>query len=394
MGPEAGTAGRTFAAVAFTPGAAAPFRPRLVAALCRRIAALRASGVDVILLGSREAFPAGLRRDGRLARAGPEGMRGLLAALARRGVGPGLLLVVGSDFGGGGDVMLLVPEADRATVISVGAEPAGVPRAVAHAGGGSRQLAALLDEQLRRHARRRVPSIDEDPAWTVCEAGPAPLRRRVAESLFTLGAGGVATRGAVEEAVPGAQPLVLAAGVYEGSGSAQHLLAGPVWTGLTVDPPPAGDRRVLDLRTGVLERTESPAGGPPLRTLRLASITRPGVVALRAEAAASRLPAQERPLRRPAGTEMAAGHRDGVHWARTGAENGAGIVSAALQRTRHDGTVRTVQRMAAYAGGGRHQPDLPAAAAALRAADRLGFWRLLADQRAAWARPWATPRRS
>jgi trehalose/maltose hydrolase-like predicted phosphorylase len=392
MGPEAtpaGTAGRTFAAVAFTPRAAGPFRPRRVAALGRRVAALRASGVDVILLGSREAFPAGLRRDGRLTRAGPGGMRGLLAALARRGVGPGLLLLVGSEFGGGGrDATLLVPEAARAAVVSVGTEPAGVPPGVVHAGGGYRRLAVLLDEQLRRHSRQRVPSIDEDPAWIVCEGGPVLLRRRVAESLFTLGAGGVATRGSAEEAVPGARPLVLAAGVYEGTGSAQHLRPGPVWTGLTIDPAPAGDRRVLDLRTGVLERTESPAAGLPLRTLRLASIVSPGVVAMRAEAAVSRLPGQERPLRRPAGAEMAAGGRDGVRWARIDAGNGAGIAAAATQRTRRDGAVRTVQRMAAYAGDGRRRPDPRAAADALRAAGHLGFERLLAGQRAAWARRW------
>jgi hypothetical protein len=42
-----------------------------------------------------------------------------------------------------------------------------------------------------------VPAIDEDPAWVVCETDAGPLRRRVTESLFTLGAAGVATRGAV-----------------------------------------------------------------------------------------------------------------------------------------------------------------------------------------------------
>ena len=54
----------------------------------------------------------------------------------------------------------------------------------------------------------------------------------VTELLFTLGAGGVAMRGLVEEAAAGAQPMVLAAGVYDGTGPGQHLLPGPVWTGL------------------------------------------------------------------------------------------------------------------------------------------------------------------
>ena len=92
----------------------------------------------------------------------------------------------------------------------------------------------------------------------------------------------MATRGSVEEAAAGAQPMVLAAGVYDGTGPGQHLLPGPVWTGLAVEPAPVDDRRVLDLRTGVLERTDPAIGACPLRTVRLASITMPGVVAMRA----------------------------------------------------------------------------------------------------------------
>src|ERR1039458_3908963 len=69
-------------------------------------------------------------------------------------------------------------------------------------------------------------------AWIWRETGIAPLRRRVTESLFTLGAGGIATRGSVEEAVPGDVPLVLAAGIYDGTGQGQELVPGPGWTGL------------------------------------------------------------------------------------------------------------------------------------------------------------------
>jgi hypothetical protein len=382
--------GRTFAAMAIAWGAAAPYRRRLVAAVGHRVAALRACGVDVTVIGRDGSVPAELLAGCRVAQGqgGPEVMRGVLAVLARRGVGPGLLLVVGSEFGGPGgqpgpDALLLVPEAARVTAVSVGSEPDGV-----HAGGGSRGLLALLDEQVRRHARQRVPAVDEDPAWIVCQTGAGPARRRVTESLFTLGAGGLATRGSVEETTPGAQPMVLAAGVYDGTGPGQHLLPGPVWTGLAVEPAPAGDRRVLDLRTGVLERTELTDGPCPLRTLRLASITIPGVVAMRGEAPAARLTRPGRPLRRPPGTKMAAGQENGMHWARVEASTGAGIAAVAVQRTRHDGAVRTVQRVAAYAGSGRYRPCLRAAADALRAADRTGFDRLLADHRAAWARRW------
>ena len=59
-------------------------------------------------------------------------MRDILAVLARRGVGPGLLLVVGSEFdapGGnpGPDALLLVPEAALLIAVSVRPEPRGVP---------------------------------------------------------------------------------------------------------------------------------------------------------------------------------------------------------------------------------------------------------------------------
>jgi len=88
MGAVAEAGGRTFAAVAFTWKAAAPFRPQLVAALIRRVSALRAYGVDITLLGPDGAFPAELRRDCRLARREAGGMRGLREALARQGIGP------------------------------------------------------------------------------------------------------------------------------------------------------------------------------------------------------------------------------------------------------------------------------------------------------------------
>ena len=119
-----------------------------------------------------------------------------------------------------------MPETARAIAVSAGSEPDGVPAGVVHAGDESRGLLALLDEQVRRHARQRVPAVDEDPEWILCETGAEPLRRRVTEPLFTLGAGGLATRGSVEEAAPGAQPMLLAAGVYDGTGPGQHLALG------------------------------------------------------------------------------------------------------------------------------------------------------------------------
>ena len=424
-----GLVGRTAEVVVFTwECATLPGLRSRAGPVRRRVEALSAAGVDVavvseasaahvdeqllsrppgpgrlLLCGTRgaemfEAGPCGLRLLRR--RAGgrtdsSDSMRDILSFEARRGVGPGLVLVIGTEFGvldgaSGRDSLLLIPEAARAMAVSVGAEPGLMPPGVLHAGRGRPALLRLLDEQLRRRSRGRVAGVDEDPAWILQETGIGPQRHRLAETLFTLGAGGIATRGAVEEAQPGGVPVVLAAGIYDGTGPGQHLLPGPEWTGLTVEPAPAQDTRILDLRTGVLARAEQGPDAYPLRSLRLASITIPGVVAMRAEALAVRLSRAGVPLQRPRGKTVATRHQDGAYWAMADTDLGGGIGALAVQRMRHDGQLRTVERVAAYVTGRRRRPGPDKAAAALRTATDLGFDRLLAEQRAAWAARWRT----
>lgn len=214
------------------------------------------------------------------------------------------------------------------------------------------------------------------------------MQHRITETLFILGAGEFATRGAVEELDAGPVPLVLAAGVYDGSGAEQHLLSGPDWTGLDIDPPPAEDVRTLDLRTGVLHREEPSAAHAPLRSVRFASIALPGVVALRAESAAGRL----RPntaFRTPPDSPLIRGHEGGRAIACSPA-HGAGIAAVAEQRTRRTGTLGTVERVAGYVASGHRRPNVARAARLLDAAAGRGFDRLLTEQRAAWARRWDT----
>jgi hypothetical protein len=50
--------GRTFAAVAFAWKVAAPYRRQMVAAVSRRVATLRASGVDFTVIGRDGSVPA------------------------------------------------------------------------------------------------------------------------------------------------------------------------------------------------------------------------------------------------------------------------------------------------------------------------------------------------
>src|SRR5208282_3858217 len=218
---------------------------------------------------------------------------------------------------------------------------------ISPAGRGLQAVLCLLDEQLRRCRKRRVPSVDEDSAWTVRVTGADRLSPRAEESLFTLGAAGFATRGSVEEPTGQSVPLTLAAGAYLGSGPGQHLLPGPRWTGLDIEPAPGGDLRMLDLRTGVLFREEESGNGPPMRSLRFASLTLPGVVALRAEASVGRLRAGS-PLQPPRDARMTQGRMRDWHWARVGGDGGPGIAAVAWQRLGRDGDTRTVERVAAY----------------------------------------------
>lgn len=318
-----------------------------------------------------------------------DAMRALLARWWSVGIGPGLLLVAGDEFGPlggarGSDSMMLVPEAARAVVVSVGVEPAGVPDGVLLLGGGPARFLQVLDDQLLRHVHRRVPAVDVDPAWTVVETGTNPLRHRVTEALFTTGAAGLAVRGSTEEGA--SVPLLLAAGVYHRHGQDQQLLPGPSWTQLTIAPAPAQDVRVLDLRTGVLAREEVTPDGAPVRSLRFASARRPGVMALRAEADAGRL----RPgptFRAPSALVMAHGRLATGPWSRVASDLGGGIAAVAQQALGH-GPVRSVERIVAVTADAKRQPSLSAAHQALREASTAGFGALLAEHRATWAERW------
>jgi trehalose/maltose hydrolase-like predicted phosphorylase len=387
------------------PAWADPPKSRIAELVTEVTTRLRAAGLrgleDVVDLARAAAAEAGLpdprvTSDAKHVEIGltdkSDAMRLLLARFADVGVGPGLLLVLGDEFGAlggaqGSDSFMLVPEVARATVVSVGVEPSGVPDAVRWVGGGPARFLQLLDEQLLRLTRRRVPTIDHDPAWSVVEDGTDPLRHRVTETLFTTGAGGVAVRGSVEEAP--SLPLLLAAGVYHQQGSQQQLLPGPCWTQLTIEPAPAQDVRVLDLRTGVLLREEVSAEGTTLRSLRFSSAARPGVMGLRAEADPARL----RPgaaFRAPRGLSMAHGRLALGPWARVASDLGGGVGALARQIvTRGGDHVRSVERLVAVTADARRQPSLARAREALAAAVGEGFDRLLAEHRAAWAERWS-----
>jgi hypothetical protein len=308
--------------------------------------------------------------------------------LARRGIAGGLVMLGGDEFGPvggvtGSDSFMMVPELDRSVTVSVGVEPGGVPEGVLHLGTGPAGFLELLDAQLGRRAARRVPSVDRDPSWVV----PLPTtgdRERVAESLGSLANGHTGTRGSWEEDGRSADPLFLVAGVYTDEG---WLLPGPLWTGLA-RPGVSGrdEQRVLDLRGGTLARFGG--GRAAGRSLRFVSLADPHAMALRAEAPPGHLDPGD-PLRPPpAALDFEQEVRGRVVAARTG-RAGKGIAIAARDLVGTADDVRTVERVAAWSADQAGVADLGEARRRLGQADVLGFDRLLAAHRRAWAERWA-----
>ncbi|HEU5036641.1 MAG TPA: glycosyl hydrolase family 65 protein [Nocardioides sp.] len=231
---------------------------------------------------------------------------------------------------------------------------------------------ALLDEQIARVLARRVPGICVDPRWAIVEHGVDPARHRVTESLFTVVSGGIGIRGSVEEAPDFGDPLVLATGIYVGTGPDDGLLPGPDVIDVDLTPPVIADRRILDLRTGTLHRTEVGADRP-VRSMRFASIAQPGLLAVRVEAADDRI-----------GPCLPTG---GEGWETVGTAYG-GIGALAHEETHQDSGIRSVERLVAVDSCRSSPPGPRIARRRLDRATSTGFDHLLAQQRAAWARRW------
>ena len=270
--------------------------------------------------------------------------------LAERGITGALVLIGGDEFGpiggvAGSDSLMLVDALARATVVSVGVEPGGVPDPVVHLGGGPARFAELLDAQLARRASRRVPQIDPDPAWVIALPTEA-AKERVAEALGTLGNGFAATRGAREEDGPGTvTPLPRERRLRR----RQPPAPGPNWTGLELSQRSPRGLPSADCSTCAPARSSAP--GPPnseFRSLRFVSAASPHAMALRAEATDGNLEPGD-PLRPPGPGntgDFEREERGEVCIARTG-RTGGEIAVAARDRV---GTVagrRVIERLAA-----------------------------------------------
>lgn len=332
--------------------------------------------------------------------------RWLLADLWRSGIAPSQVLIGGDELGPlgglpGSDSLMLVPEAARVAVVSVGVEPGGAPEGVVALGGGPASFLALLSDQLARRRAGEAPRVDDDPAWSIVVEGFDPEHERARAAMLVLADGRLGTSGTPVAAHAATVPWVLAAGVYDGDGPETALLPGPVWHRLPVEVEPGdGLRRVLDLHAGLLGEGLAGAAGT-LRSARFSSLARPGTVALRAEGTLGDARAA-RPLLPPAGAaDHEGGTLDDHHWMAVAASSGGGIVAAASEQRRSDGRGgEALERLAVFcvnsganpgADAGaepRSWPDAERARVALQGAEHAGYEQLLAEHRAAWAARW------
>ncbi len=311
--------------------------------------------------------------------------------LWQRGIAPEQVLIVADEFGPlggvpGSDSRLLVGEGVRATSVSVGAEPAGVPAGVVWIGGGPVAFAGVLEDQIARRQRGELPIVVQHPEWTLVIDGAEPRLERVRESLLTLVDGSLGTRGSVITGGAPGSATVLKSGVYTRSGSQSHLLAGPRWNTISIDDPsPRSVRRVLDLHAGVLQQQVQSKTGR-IDSLSLSSLARPATVALRVRDRSAGMDVS-RSLLPPLGPTYEEGDTDGSRWMRVIGRPGS-IVAAADDQLRGGASDRVLDRVAAYAGVARGTADEGVALDRLRPAQRLGFDGLLSEHRRAWGLRW------
>ncbi len=323
---------------------------------------------------------------------------GLIEELWRRGVDPMTVLVIVDGLTGvpHRPAPLLVPDVRSATVALVNGGR-GQPRAgVVMLTGGAARLRQVLADQLRRRAGRALPAAPSQAGWSLVVEGFDTESERVHEALLTLADGLVGTSGAPLASHPSRHPWVVAAGVYDGEGPLTHLLTGPVAFELDEIATGGPLRRTLDLRTGVLHER---AGVEPdiVESVRFASLTRPTTAVLRARYSPIGPTVPVGPPLLPSADDPTyeQGAMGDATWIRVAGSTG-GIVAAALQTRSAIPTLEqgaqadpeVLDRVAVYRSDAETVPDPRPAVDAVGEAAAVGFDRLLAEHRQAWARRW------
>ena len=253
---------------------------------------------------------------------------------------------------------------------------------ISFVGASSRLLRQVLIDQLTRRRRHALPEPNVRDGWSLVVEGFDADHERVDEALVCLADGHIGTSGSSLAPAPGRHPWVIAAGVYDGEGPESHLLGGPKVFELAGVRAGVPQRRVLDLRTGVLhELTDSEYG--TFQSVRFVSLAQPSTSVLRATCPKGFRsgPAVIAPV-----TDQVydSGRSGTASWVRVAGSSG-GIVAAATQiRTRDS----TLDRLGTFEADPVDLPDPDKAIRALDTARASGFDRLLTRHRQAWAGRW------
>ena len=299
----------------------------------------------------------------------------VFAELWRHGVGPGLVLVGGDEFGPlgrlpGSDSLLLVPEA-------------------ATRDGGVRRPRAERRSRRRAPARRRpngvrCPSRRSGPP-TRAGGGPADRRRPRVDHDHCRRRSRARTHSRSAARVGGRSHRFHGVAAVEASGCRAArarrrvstratvrrttLVEAPVWQQLDDLGLPTGRfERTLDLHAGVLRHLLATNVGRAEAAL-FSSFAEPGTVALRLEGPEALVPAE---AMLPTGGSV------------QGTVGGVAVAGA----TRRLAGAARVERLGAYVTDPERVPQPEEAAAVLGSASAKGFEALLTEHRASWAGRW------
>ncbi len=139
------------------------------------------------------------------------------------------VVILGDEFGKvgglpGSDSRMRLPELSEATYISVGIEPEGVPKGIAHIEGGPKSFVEFLT--LQKMAARnfiRNDTLDllswgwkeKDSTWLLEQEVFDASRESELEPLFTIGNGYLGVRGSLSIPIPSSRGDLHLAGVYD-----------------------------------------------------------------------------------------------------------------------------------------------------------------------------------
>jgi len=249
---------------------------------------------------------------------------------------------------------------------------------------------ALMSDQLRRRGRLDLPAMPAESSWTVVIDGVDPAREAARDVRLAMVDGVAGTLGSPLVGYAPARREAYVAGVYTGTGGTTDMLRMPDWTrvaGNLDDGRPV--RRVLDLRTGLVHHDLGTEFGR-VRAVAFASRARPGLGVLRAGGAGARRPRGGLLVAEPASGGSALGPDATGSTAAFRLEASSGGAAIAAQETELGaGRERRLDRLVAIRASGHRAPREAAARSLLADAKEMGFDRLLAEQRSAWATRWA-----